>query len=187
MFNEATQEEFWFYHLRYMIFYPTLWTLTGIIGLAAVAYFPRPGWFLLVTFAISFVLTSFGGPKGMRYLAYAQPYLFGLWGLGLAAVAWPLAGFMVGLRRQLAAGMTAIGGGRERLAGIVVAVALLSLLAFNPFLLRTATLVAEVQMPGEKADRGVAYRAAGFAALGRSGGDRRDHRGAEHAVLPRAL
>ena len=76
VFNEATQEEFWFYHVRYMIFYPTLWTLTGMIGVAAVAYFPRPGWFLLVTFAVSFVLTSFGGPKGMRYLAYAQPYLY---------------------------------------------------------------------------------------------------------------
>ena len=187
IFNEASQEEFWFYHLRYMIFYPTLWTLTGIIGLAAVAYFPRPGWFLLVTFAVSFVLTSFGGPKGMRYLAYAQPYLFGLWGLGLAAVACPLAGFMVGLRRQLAAGMTAIGGGRERLAGIVVAVAL----AVPPCLQSLPVAHGDAGRrgadAGRKADRGVAYRAAGSAALGRSGGDRRDHRGAEHAVLPRAL
>lgn len=151
VFNEATQEEFWFYHVRYMIFYPTLWTLTGMIGIVAVARFPRPGWFLLVTFAVSFVLTSFGGPKGMRYLSYAQPYLYGLWGLGMAAVARPMASFLVGLRRQLAASMIAIsGGGHERLATIVMTVALASLFAFNPFLVRTASLLAEVQLPGEK-------------------------------------
>jgi hypothetical protein len=66
-------------------------------------------------------------------------------------VAGPLAGFLTGLRRQLAASMTAIGGGgHERLATIVLVVALASLLVFNPFLLRTASLIAEVQMPGEK-------------------------------------
>lgn len=150
MFNRATQNEFWFYYVRYMLFYPSLWTLTGVIGLVAAARFPRPAWFLLTVFAVSFVLTSFGGPKGIRYLAFAQPFLFALWGVGLAAVAEPLARFLADLRPRLAAGMTALRSGHERAAGIVLGLGLLSLLLVNPFWLRTATLMAEIPMPTEK-------------------------------------
>jgi hypothetical protein len=150
VFNLRSRNDFWYYHAWYMLLYPTLWTLTGVVGVAAAARSPRPGWFLLVTFAVSFVLTSFGGPKGVRYLAYAQPFLFALWGVGLAALAGPLGRFVAGLREQLAAGMTAVhGGGRERLATLALGLALLSVVAVNPFLLRTVTLVAEIPLPTE--------------------------------------
>lgn len=150
VFNEKTQNEIWYYHVWYMLLYPSLWTLTGIVSMAALAQHARPSWFLLTIFTVAFALTSLGGPKGIQYLAFAQPFLFALWGIGLASLTEPLLAYAGRLRRQLAGSMTALHAGRERLATIVFGLALLSLFAVNPFWLRTITLTAAIPMPTER-------------------------------------
>lgn len=82
-------ERFWFYHAQYLLYYPTLWTLTGLVAVVAIAGYSRPAWFLLAVFVTGFILNSMAGAKAVRYISYAQPFLFGLWGLGLAAL-WPM-------------------------------------------------------------------------------------------------
>ena len=51
VFNEGTIDEFWYYHGRLLLFYPTLWPATGVLGLLAVVAAPRAGLMALVVFA----------------------------------------------------------------------------------------------------------------------------------------
>lgn len=75
-----------FYHLRLAAQYPVLWPLAGFLALAALAWRPRPAGFCVVLFGVAFGLGSLAGMKDDRYLFYALPFLFGLFGLGIAAL-----------------------------------------------------------------------------------------------------
>ena len=152
VFNEANENKFWYYHAQYILYYPTLWTLSGILAVLALAKFPRPGWFLLTIFAVGFILNSAAGPKSIRYIAYAQPFLFGLWGLGLAAL-WPLVARAVGeVGDRLTAGILLPSPWNRRIASILGIGAMLFLLLANPFWLRSLTLLADVTIPPELPD-----------------------------------
>jgi hypothetical protein len=149
LFNREQQDSFWFYHLWYTLLYPSLWPLTGLLALVAIAVHPRAGSMALLVFAVGFLLNSFAGPKSLRYIAYAQPFLFVLWGIGLVSL-WPV---LVRALGELAGRLEAITrpafpwvGGLGRL---LVAGALLFLAFANPAWLRTATLLAEIDLPGE--------------------------------------
>lgn len=150
LFNAATRDQFWFYHARYILFYPTLWAAMGLLAVAALAFLPRPGWFAVVLFAVSFLLNSFAGPKNMRYIAYAQPFMFVVWGLGLVAV-WPwLRAGMAKLRERLDA-LLGTGFPKPRaLARLLIGLALAFLVVANPFWVRTVTLLADIPVPPEK-------------------------------------
>ena len=83
-----------------IIYYPSLWPLLALAVVIGLAYRPRPTAFCASVVAVAFLVHSFAGPKAMRYFAYAQPFLFVIWGIALAEV-WPrLRGFLedVGLR-----------------------------------------------------------------------------------------
>lgn len=80
----ASQNQFWFYHALLTLYYPTLWSATGIGVLIAMAYRPRPVGFCLCIFIPAFILQSLGGMKHFRYLYYAMPFLFVIWGMALA-------------------------------------------------------------------------------------------------------
>ncbi|HFD17016.1 MAG TPA: hypothetical protein ENJ38_12030 [Rhodospirillales bacterium] len=150
LFNAATRDQFWFYHARYILFYPTLWAATGLLAVAALAFLPRPGWFAVVLFAVSFLLNSFAGPKNMRYIAYAQPFMFVVWGLGLVAV-WPwLRAGMAKLRERLDAQLGTGFPKPRMLARLLIGLALAFLVLANPFWLRTVTLLADIPVPPEK-------------------------------------
>lgn len=145
LFNRNVQDQFWFYHTWLSLLYPTLWPLTGIVTVAALAAAPRSASFALVVFAIGFLLTSFAAAKNLRYFAYAFPFLFAIWGIGLAAL-WPrLRGVATGLTGELrrAVGLSAWP------AALLVGGALVWLMLANPFWLRTATLLAEIAVPPE--------------------------------------
>ena len=86
LFNVERQNEFWFYHLRFLLFYPTLWTLVGIIAVFAVIHSNRLAWLAICVFGISFLLMSFAGTKATRYISFAPPFLAILWGIGLASI-----------------------------------------------------------------------------------------------------
>jgi len=151
VFNQSRADEFWFYFVSYFLFYPTLWTLSGLLVLAAAGRWPRPTWFALSVFVVSFLLNSFAAAKATRYLAYAQPFLFVLWGMGLAATV----PFVARLLAELRDGLTQSVKGpsilvRRRLAGGLLATALLIVLLANPFWLRSASMMADIAIPPEK-------------------------------------
>jgi hypothetical protein len=146
-FNTVNADRFWFYHFWYMLFYPTLWPLTGLLALVALAAWPRPASLALVVFATTFLLGSFAGSKTLRYVAYAQPFLFALWGMGLAALLPWLGRVLARLVRRLAALLRPVRA--AFLARGLLMGAVLFLLLANPAWLRTATLIANVPVPPE--------------------------------------
>ena len=100
LFQAENRDDFWYYHGFLVIYYPSLWPLLALAVVIGLAYRPRPTAFCASVVAVAFLVHSFAGPKAMRYFAYAQPFLFVIWGIALAEV-WPrLRGFLedVGLR-----------------------------------------------------------------------------------------
>lgn len=150
LFNEGQAGQFWFYHVWYTLYYPALWPATGIVALLALAARPRLGTFLLAVFVIGFLLNSFAASKSLRYIAYAQPFLFGLWGIGLAALLASFTGLLAGLRARLTAVIALPPAWAGRLSAFLVAAAAALLVLANPAWLRTATLLAGVTVPPEQ-------------------------------------
>lgn len=79
------QNQVHFYHARLLQQYPLFWPLTPLALLGALIWRPRVAALCASVFGTSFVLGSFAGMKDDRYLFYALPFLFVLWGTGLAA------------------------------------------------------------------------------------------------------
>ncbi len=88
LFGADDRDAFWFYHAFLTIYYPTLWPLVALAVVIGIAYRPHPTALCACVVAVAFVVHSFAAPKGMRYLSYALPFLFVLWGIVLAEV-WP--------------------------------------------------------------------------------------------------
>jgi hypothetical protein len=152
LFNVPLREQFWFYYLWYLLLYPTLWTPIGVLAVVAIVRSPGLGSLAAVTFAVAFLLGSFAGSKALRYLAFAQPFLFVLWGLALAALLPALAGWAGRLARELERRLAGLGS-RARLAGrALIAAGLGVLLLANPFWLRTASLLADLPLGPELPD-----------------------------------
>jgi hypothetical protein len=78
--------EIWFYHLHLIERYPTLWPIFPFLTIFAVAARPKPGIFAVIVFGVAFVLVSFGGQRTWRYLFFAMPFLFVIWGIALASI-----------------------------------------------------------------------------------------------------
>ncbi|MFZ1425976.1 MAG: hypothetical protein WAS21_04315 [Geminicoccaceae bacterium] len=149
IFNQGTESQFWYYHAWYSLLYPSLWPATGILALSAIAARPRPGAFLTIVFAVAFLLSSFAAAKNLRYIAYAQPFLFALWGIGLAAWWTPAERFLRELARSLRDAMPRTWPARQRLGGALLAGAVCWLVLANPAWLRTSTILADVNIPPE--------------------------------------
>ena len=148
LFNQPYANQFWFYHAWYSLLYPTLWTLSGVLALLALIRWPRPAGFLLVVFATGFLLNSFAAAKNMRYLAYAQPFLFGLWGLGLAVVLEGAGRFLRHAGSELTVRFSLLPPALARvIAGSLVVLAVLFVVIANPAWLRSATLLAGITVP----------------------------------------
>lgn len=148
-FNQRTSDQFWFYHGWYSLLYPSLWPLTGLLALLALTVRPLAASMLLTVFAAGFLLNSFAAAKNLRYIAYAQPFLFALWGIALAAL-WPqLLAFARQLRDRLGRQLAWFGGARG-LAGLLLAAAIGFLGIANAATIRTAMLLADVTVPPEQ-------------------------------------
>lgn len=149
LFNMPHQDEFWFYHIRFLLFYSTLWSLVGLLAVFAVVQSPRLAWFAIVVFSVSFLVMSFAGTKNTRYLSFAPPFLAIVWGLGLAYVLPPLRRYVAATWGRFIETLSL----PQRLASVVgaafVAAALAVVVLTNPFWLRTATVIADVAVPGE--------------------------------------
>lgn len=145
-FNQRSSDQFWFYHQWYSLLYPTLWPLTGFLALLAISLLPQAASMAALVFAVGFLLNSFAASKAMRYIAYAQPFLFILWGIALAGM-WPrLAAFSDRLSGRLTDQL----GGSRVLAGALMVSAALFLGIANSATLRTVALLADVTIPPEQ-------------------------------------
>ncbi|HXE56443.1 MAG TPA: glycosyltransferase family 39 protein [Gemmatimonadales bacterium] len=78
--------------------YPVLWALLPMAALTALARRRAPAAFCLTVFTLALLLHSFAGFKQERFIYYALPFFFVVWGIALAALA---PGF-VRLARRLA-------------------------------------------------------------------------------------
>ena len=95
LWNQATQDAFWYYHVSFVTDYPALWTLVPIAVLIALAARPRPAGFCLCVFATAFLLHSFAAPKSPRYVQYVMPFFFVLWGIAFGELLWALRRFLI--------------------------------------------------------------------------------------------
>lgn len=151
LFNLPEANRFWYYHAWYVLFYPTIWTLSGLLAVFALVKEPRVTLFLLTIFVVGFLLNSFAARKSMRYLAYAQPFLFAVWGIGLASL-WTMASDAVGrLKGQLAnEGFSLLSPpAAGRAAATMLFLAGLFTVLANPAWLRSVTQIAEITVPPE--------------------------------------
>ena len=151
LFNFAEANRFWYYHAWYVLFYPTIWTLSGLLAVFALVKAPRVTLFLLTIFVVGFLLNSFAARKSMRYIAYAQPFLFAIWGIGLASL-WTMASDAMGrLKGQLASKgfglLSPPAAGRAAVAMLFLA-GLFTVLA-NPAWIRSVTQIADIPVPPE--------------------------------------
>jgi Dolichyl-phosphate-mannose-protein mannosyltransferase len=150
LFIDDRAEKFWYYHGWLSLLYPTLWPMMGILALVAVCVHPAFGSFALVTFSMSFLLNSFAAAKGLRYMVYAQPQLFILCGLAIAAL-WPaLTRFIRELKDGLREQLAVLGRWAGPAAGALVLGALTFLLLANPMWLRSVTTIADIAVPPEQ-------------------------------------
>jgi hypothetical protein len=152
LFDQKYRNRFWFYAEWLFLYYPLPFLLVVPLALLALAAWPRPASLAACVFAVGFALNSFGGMKGMRYLAYALPFLFALWGMGLAAswrmpaARWPALGErLAGYGRQLAVRLPPRLRTPRLVPGLVVLLALA-----NPAWVKTAARLADVRLPGEE-------------------------------------
>jgi len=83
----GNQNNYLFYFDLFLGRYPVFWALFPIAALLAVRRDARFGVFCVTVFGVAFVLQSFGGMKGARYLYYAVPFFFAITAMGLCAVA----------------------------------------------------------------------------------------------------
>ncbi len=150
LFNKSRADQFWYYHLFYSVYYPSLWPAIGVLSVAAVAWRPRPALFCITVFAFSFLINSFAAPKSLRYIIYAQPFLFAIFGMGMAGLWIGLRNWYHGLRPALASATGIDAPWDNRLASAAIGGALLFLLLGNAFFLKSATLLANVTIPPDK-------------------------------------
>ena len=142
----SSKNQFWFYHALLTLYYPTLWSISGIAVIVAMAYRPRLIGFCLAIFIPAFVLHSLGGMKHYRYLYYVMPFLFVIWGAALAHVIerfWPF--FSDAVDKTLDALVPYLP--RRPLRIGLIASALLFTVFANAATIKTAALLAGVTIP----------------------------------------
>ena len=63
-----------------------LWAMFPLAALIATARYGRPAIFSIVLFAVPFLLHSLAAQKADRFLSYAMPFFFVIWGFAVAAL-----------------------------------------------------------------------------------------------------
>ncbi|WP_157505362.1 glycosyltransferase family protein [Geminicoccus roseus] len=149
LWAESNANDVTFYHVWMILYYPTFWTLLPVLLVVALVAHPRITFFAITVFGIAFVLHSFAGAKDLRYIFYATPFLFVVWGVGLAAV---LARAVRYFRDHSGVVLARLLPGR-RVAGLVSAalvMAVIWLVAANAASIRTVLMLADITIPPER-------------------------------------
>jgi hypothetical protein len=101
MWAQGRVDDVRFYHRIYLDLYGPLWTLFPLAALLALAARPKAALLAVCIFGLAFTTHSLLAWKQERYLFYALPFFFALWGMALgSALPW----LKVRLRGLLRAG-----------------------------------------------------------------------------------
>lgn len=150
LFAADRADEPWYYFVIYFVLYPTLWTTLGLMAILALRKNVELTLFLLTVFTVGFILNSLAGSKNTRYLAYAQVFLFGFWGIGLASLLElgrdAMHRLWEELRQALSLSLQRFG---RPVADGLVALAVFSVVLANPAWLRSVSLLADVTLPSQ--------------------------------------
>ncbi|MFQ5467844.1 MAG: hypothetical protein ACE5DS_06875 [Kiloniellaceae bacterium] len=97
----GNQNNILFYNDYFMERYPLFWALFPVAALVAVRRDRKFGIFCGSVFIAAFVLQSFGGMKGGRYIYYVIPFFFAVWAMGLNAMVAPVRALVSGATASL--------------------------------------------------------------------------------------
>jgi hypothetical protein len=107
---------------------------------------PRPALLATIVFGTAFLVHSFTPAKNFRYMAYALPFLFAVWGMALGEIGGRLRRFTADQILKFTAPLR-----QPRLRSLsrqgLWAVLALFLVAGNTAFIRTATLLADITIP----------------------------------------
>jgi len=144
LFAADNAPKFWIYHQWLILYYPAFWPLTGILATIGVQKYPIPSTLSISIFSTSFFLASFAGPKGFRYIAFAIPFLFMIWAIGLSII-------VPQIMRAINRVETMYPQPRFRLLGIkaLLAVGVVFFFLGNPAWIRASAMLADRALPGE--------------------------------------
>jgi len=150
LFSESKANKFWIYLVYYLQNYPTLWPAIGLITIAALAHRNKPALFACVCFVVSLVLTSLAAAKGLRYIIYAQPFVFILFGIGISAIMGPALTWLRSVHGQLASRFPV----RRRLASFfstaLLSAAISVLVLANPAVARSLSFLGDFSIPPDR-------------------------------------
>lgn len=149
-FNRSTADQVWYYHYWINLYFPTLWPVMPLLTLIAFASHPRVTLFAATIFAVALILHSFAASKGLRYMAYAMPFLFILLGTGLSVFGALAVKGLTSLEERLATHFSWSGMFRGLLSRAAIVVALGFIVIANTGFLRSAFYLAAVTVPPEK-------------------------------------
>jgi 4-amino-4-deoxy-L-arabinose transferase-like glycosyltransferase len=86
MWAAERQDEVGYYFRRLQRSYPVLVALFPVACVVAIARTGRAGVFCVILFCVPFLLHSLAAFKAQRFLSYAMPFFFAIWGMTIAAV-----------------------------------------------------------------------------------------------------
>jgi hypothetical protein len=118
IWGEADRYNFRFYHDRFMAQQPVLWVLLPAAIVIALTSRWTATTFCLSIFGVAFVSHSLVASKADRYLYYALPMFYAIWGIALGTLRIRLAGWITNASRSVR--MATIAGGTLILTSLVL-------------------------------------------------------------------
>ena len=142
--NKVYNYSIYFYYYLFLERYPALSTLLPIAAIAAIAYRAKAALLCICIFGVAFAVHSIAAFKAERYIYYAIPFFFALWGIAIGSMA---PGFVRLVQSALEA---AVGTGRpwpgkQAVVWTAVATVAAALLTSNTILPATAKILAGLQ------------------------------------------
>jgi MFS family permease len=134
LWAEADRHNLRYYHDRLLRQYPLLWPLFPLAAWIAIARHRRAGLLALCVFAVPLLAHSIVAAKAERYLYYAMPMFFALYGIAIGTALPSVRGWLASL---VPSGRTAFIRAFDLGAGLVLA-----MIVAYPLLLRPGLLFA---------------------------------------------
>lgn len=94
-------DDFLSYHRLFLAQYPTLWSLFPLALFIAIAQRSREGIFCSCVFVVSLILHSGAGLKEERYIYYALPFFFIIWGIVFSELFQPLRNYWISIVNRI--------------------------------------------------------------------------------------
>jgi len=84
LWNLENRDRLEYYVVSLVLRYPTFFSLFPVAAIYAISKRPAVASLCATIFTVSFLLLSFGGSKAERYIFFAMPFFFAVWGIALS-------------------------------------------------------------------------------------------------------